>query len=120
MYLAKGGPCRKWILQMRKEFPLYQRTTRDKRAEMGLNDSFILQYLEMVRKHPPGKFLGSAIAIGAPVWGSIGLLFYFPNTIYLGSTSCWQPPPYPFLSLLYAAYHIGSRLDRLIRRSAYF
>lgn len=109
VYLAKGDPAES-ILNA-QGIPYTKELLEIKRAEMGLNDSFILQYLRWLGNILQGNF-GISYRTGAPVWDQ--LVFYFPNTIYLGIHILLATLAISLPLSIYAAYHIGSRLDRFI------
>lgn len=109
VYLAKGDPAES-ILNA-QGIPYTKELLEVKRAEMGLNDSFILQYLRWLGNILQGNF-GISYRTGAPVWDQ--LVFYFPNTIYLGIHILLVTLAISLPLSIYAAYHIGSRLDRFL------
>ena len=58
---------------MRKGIPYTKELLEIKRAEMGLNDSFILQYLRWLGNILQGNF-GISYRTGAPVWDQLVFL----------------------------------------------
>ena len=99
VYLAKGDPAES-ILNA-QGIPYTKELLEVKRAEMGLNDSFILQYLRWLGNILQGNF-GISYRTGAPVWDQ--LVFYFPNIPrgpYLAGNACHFPSSFDLCSLSY-------------------
>ena len=100
VYLAKGDPAES-ILNA-QGIPYTKELLELKRAEMGLHDSFIVQYLRWLGNILQGNF-GISYRTGAPVWDQ--LVFYFPNTIYLGIHILLATLAISLPLAIYAAYH---------------
>ena len=109
VYLAKGDPAES-ILNA-QGIPYTKELLEVKRAEMGLNDSFIVQYLRWLGNILHGNF-GITFRSGAPVWDQ--LVFYFPNTLYLALYILVVTLGLSLPLSFYGAYHMGSRFDRFL------
>ncbi|WP_449159568.1 ABC transporter permease [Streptococcus sp.] len=109
VYLAKGDPAES-ILNA-QGIPYTKELLELKRAEMGLHDSFIVQYLRWLGNILHGNF-GITYRSGAPVWDQ--LVFYFPNTLYLALHILLVTLAISLPLSFYGAYHMGSRLDRFL------
>ena len=109
VYLAKGDPAES-ILNA-QGVPYTKELLELKRAEMGLHDSFILQYLRWLGNILHGNF-GISYRSGGPVWDQ--LAFYFPNTLYLALHILLVTLAISLPLSIFSAYHIGIRLDQFL------
>ncbi|MCC3168795.1 ABC transporter permease [Streptococcus sanguinis] len=109
VYLAPGDPAES-ILNA-QGIPFTKELLEIKRAEMGLNGSFMEQYLAWLGRIVHGDF-GVTYNSGASVWEQ--LVFYFPNTVYLAFYTLLATLGISLPTALYTSYHAGKPVDRFL------
>ena len=109
VYLAPGDPAES-ILNA-QGIPFTKELLEIKRAEMGLNGSFMEQYLAWLGRIVHGDF-GVTYNSGASVWEQ--LVFYFPNTVYLAFYTLLATLGISLPTALYTSYHAGKTVDRFL------
>ena len=109
VYLAPGDPAES-ILNA-QGIPFTKELLEIKREEMGLNGSFMEQYLAWLGRIVHGDF-GVTYNSGASVWEQ--LVFYFPNSVYLAFYTLLATLGISLPTALYTSYHAGKPIDRFL------